>query len=461
MTSTSVKDVGSVLMNLNPVAGNRMTGTGQTGFQTVLSDQTQRNAGNQAAESRKPEESPATGKKPVESMKPKTADRVQPKETKEVAVENQGEELTPEEMEQAMEVLQTAAAELVQQTAEQLGIPVEELQSLMNDMGMTELDILDPAKLSALFLQAGGVEDSYTLVTDEGLYEDYQTLVKQLESTLQECGRELDRDPAQIPALLTKLQEEPVVRNEAPVSGASVPVEEVSQEKAPAEKEPVGYDMMAVQDNNPDVDAGKDAAASSREHGRKEKDSDNSEHQSGNVFLQNLRTEEFRPEVQQPAETERLAEADNTENIMRQIMDHMRVQLKEDTSSLEMQLHPASLGTVQVQIASRGGAVTANFITQNEAVKAALESQMVQLIQRFDEQGVKVEAIEVTVQTHEFERNLEQGQSRDQQNEEPAKKGRIRRINLNDTVSMENMEEEDALAADMMAANGNTVDYTA
>ena len=126
-----------------------------------------------------------------------------------------------------------------------------------------------------------------------------------------------------------------------------------------------------------------------------------------------------------------------------------------------MQLHPASRGTVQVQIASRGGAVTANFITQNEAVKAALESQMVQLIERFDEQGVKVEAIEVTVQTHEFERNLEQGRGRGQQNEEPAKKGRIRRINLNDAVSMENMEEEDALAADMMAANGNTVDYTA
>lgn len=462
MTSTSVKDVGSVLMNnLAPAAGNRVTGVDQTGFQTVFNDQTQRRAEGQASDSRQPVEKPATGKKPADSMKPKHTDRVQPKETEEVAVENKGEELSPEEMEQAMEVLQTAAAELVRQTAELLGIPVEELQSLMEGMGMTELDVLDPAKLSALFLQAGGVEDSYALVTDEGLYEDYRTLMKQLETALQECGRQLDRDPVQLPVLLTKLQETPVVQNEAAVTpGTPAPVVEVSQEKPSVENELPAYGVTGVQDN-PGVDAGKDAAASSREHGQKEKEPDNSEQQGGNVFLQNLRTEEFRPEVQQPTEAASFSETESTENIMRQIMDHMRVQLKEDTSSLEMQLHPASLGTVQVQIASRGGAVTANFITQNEAVKAALESQMVQLIERFDEQGVKVEAIEVTVQTHGFERNLEQEGGRGQQNEEPARKGRIRRINLNDTVSMENMEEEDALAADMMAANGNTVDYTA
>lgn len=456
MTSTSVKDAGSVLMNLTPGMGNRTTGIGQTGFQTVLSNQTQRNAGKQAAESRDTTNGPTAGKKPVDSIKPKNADRVQSRETKDMSVESKGEEMSPEDMEQAMEVLETAAVELVQQTAEMLGIPVEELQSLMEDMGMSELDILDPAELSALFLRAGGVEDSYALVTDEGLYQDYQTLMKQLETTLQECSRQLDMDPVQIPTLLTKLQEKPVTQSEA----SAAPVMEVSQEKTSVENALPGYDGMTVQDNT-GVDAGKDAAASSREHGQKEQDSDNRGQQDGNIFLQDLRTEEFRPEVQQPAETESLAGADNTENIMRQIMDHMKVQLKEDTSSLEMQLHPASLGTVQVQIASRGGAVTANFIAQNEAVKAALESQMVQLMERFDEQGVKVEAIEVTVQTHEFERNLEQGRGREQQSGEPAKKGRIRRIDLNDTVSMENMEEEDALAADMMAANGNTVDYTA
>ncbi|MDE6641475.1 MAG: flagellar hook-length control protein FliK, partial [Acetatifactor sp.] len=179
-----------------------------------------------------------------------------------------------------------------------------------------------------------------------------------------------------------------------------------------------------------------------------------------NLFAQNLKAEQYEPQVQQADRTESAWDTD-TQNIMRQIMDYMKVNLKADMSTMEMQLHPASLGTLQVQIASKGGVVTANFITQNEAVKAALESQMVQLQERFEEQGVKVEAIEVTVQTHQFEQNLEQGRRGGGQEQESAKKGRVRRINLNDSLLPEDMEEEDALAKDIMIANGNTVDYTA
>lgn len=453
MTSTSVKDVSSIFTNLVSVAGNKASGVEQSGFQTVLNNQTQRNAENQSAENRTPVNRSADGAKPDESVKTQDTDRMQSGGTEKLPAESEGEELTPEELEETMAVLETAAVELVQQIAELLEVPVEEVQNLMEQMGMEELDILDPRQLSELFLQASGAEDSCALVTDEGLYEDYQTLMNQLETVIQECGRQLDTDPAEMPVLLAKLQEMPAEQKEAPVV-------EVSQEKSTAENELPDMGDITVQQND-GVDTRKDAAESGREQGQRENRPDEGEQQSGNLFLQNLKTEEFRPEVQQTAETVRPAEADNTENIMRQIMDYMKIQVKADTSDLEMQLHPASLGTVQVQIASRGGALTANFITQNEAVKAALESQMVQLIERFDEQGVKVEAIEVTVQTHEFERNLEQGRGRGQQNEEPARKGRIRRLNLNDTVSMENMEEEDTLVADMMAANGNTVDYTA
>ena len=87
---------------------------------------------------------------------------------------------------------------------------------------------------------------------------------------------------------------------------------------------------------------------------------------------------------------------------------------------------------------------------------------MIQLKTQFEEQGVKVDAIEVTVQTHEFERNLDQGRgsgsgSREQ---EPSRRGRIRRLNLNDSVISGETEEEDILAKNLMEINGNTVDYS-
>ena len=147
---------------------------------------------------------------------------------------------------------------------------------------------------------------------------------------------------------------------------------------------------------------------------------------------------------------------------MNQIMDYMKIHVKTEESSLEMQLHPASLGTLQVNVSSKGGILTANFVTQNETVKSVLESQMIQLKESFAEQGVKVEAIEVTVQTHQFESNLEQGRGRQQNGTD--KKDRPRRINLNASFDMDNIEEmtqEEQLAAEIMTANGNTVDYTA
>lgn len=179
-----------------------------------------------------------------------------------------------------------------------------------------------------------------------------------------------------------------------------------------------------------------------------------------NLFLQNLRAEQFQPGLEQAqnvADASPWSEA--TQDIMNQIMDYMKMQLNADTTNLEMQLHPASLGTLQIQLASKAGVVTANFIAQNETVKAALEVQMVQLKEQFEEQGIKVESIQVTVQTHEFERNLdEQGRGRNQQ---PEKKSRTRRIHLSGSLSPEDPETEEIMPSDRIAVGNSTVEYTA
>ena len=105
--------------------------------------------------------------------------------------------------------------------------------------------------------------------------------------------------------------------------------------------------------------------------------------------------------------------------------------------------------------------ITAQFLTQNEAVKSVLESQIVQLKSSFEEQGIKVEAVEVTVESHAFERNLSGEGNGKQQPQEGKKKG-VRKLNLNEmNPEEETLEEDDRLAVEMMAAGGGTVDFTA
>ena len=137
---------------------------------------------------------------------------------------------------------------------------------------------------------------------------------------------------------------------------------------------------------------------------------------------------------------------------------------------MELQLHPASLGTVNVSLTTKGGMVTAEFTTQNEAVKAAIEAQASQLRANLEEQGVKIEAIEVSVESHQMERDLDKNGQEQQRQAQEQETGRIQgmrrnSINLRAFMNGEELEGEmqgadDAtrIAMEIMAANGNTMD---
>ena len=127
-----------------------------------------------------------------------------------------------------------------------------------------------------------------------------------------------------------------------------------------------------------------------------------------------------------------------------------------------MQLNPEHLGSLHIRLSSKQGNVTAQFVVQNEAVRAALEMQMIQLKENFAEQGIKVDAVEVTVESHAFNQNMQQSNEQNAQAEAQARKTSPRSINLlNDNWAEEELTEEEQLVAEMMEANGNTVDYMA
>ena len=118
-----------------------------------------------------------------------------------------------------------------------------------------------------------------------------------------------------------------------------------------------------------------------------------------------------------------------------------------------------------MHIASENGVVTAQLLVQNETVKAALESQLMQLQETFEQQGTKVEAVEVAVAGYDLDRGPFQDRDdrQDRQNADSNSRGR-RRINLNlNDPNVENLTltEEDQLAKDVMEMNGTNVDFTA
>lgn len=195
-------------------------------------------------------------------------------------------------------------------------------------------------------------------------------------------------------------------------------------------------------------------------------------------FGQNGASQNFRntiSEMSESAATQGTAKftSESTENILRQLADMVKIVKNENLTEMELQLHPASLGTVNVSLTTKGGVVTAQFTTQNEAVKTAIEAQVSQLQANLEEQGVKVEAVEVSVASHEMERNLDKDGRGEQQQAEQENAQRIqgaRRRSINLRTLGEGGESEDEMAGaddatriamEMMAANGNSMDLLA
>lgn len=515
MTSTAVKNAQAVMVNIVQNAGKSAKGAAVSGgadFQSVWSNQMDKSGQNAVnvqkeqpgqkqpgepvkdhgdAGQEKPKEAAEALKTPGDREQPAKADGTSRKQP-----ENAGE-LSPEELDAAMEVLGAAAAELMQEVADIFGISMEELRAAMEELGLEPVDLLQTAGLGELVLKLGGAEDSLTLLTDEVLCGNYKAVMEQMTEVLGQTAEELGVEPEQLEALLNGrpgLAEPQEKVSEGDRAGMEISSEDTAGERTPVEKpferivsegrvsetgvmeekdfgagepkqqENAGKIPGTVADNRLQVQgaANETDAAQDKKGGEKQSGNEADGGQQGNLFAQEFKT--FQPEagIQQAQGTAQGAQwTADTQDIMRQIMDYMKLQLNEDMTNLEMQLHPASLGTIHIQVEAKGGVITANFIAQNEAVKAAIESQIVQLKENFAEQGVKVEAIEVMVQSHAFERNLDQGREHGQSGQEPSKRARVRRIDLNDMSTMEDMEEEDALAADMLAAGGSTVDYTA
>lgn len=145
-------------------------------------------------------------------------------------------------------------------------------------------------------------------------------------------------------------------------------------------------------------------------------------------------------------------------DIVRQIIDEIRVNVTKDTTSMEVQLNPEHLGKVQINVASKDGIITAQIITENEAAKHAIENSIAVLKETFNNQELKVEAVEVMIASYEF---FNQGQDAQFENEEQANASRTTGdINLNEGLIEDELTDEEQLQVEVMRKQGSSVNYS-
>lgn len=370
---------------------------------------------------------------------------------------------------------------VVAEIARDLGMDEDAVRLAMETLGLTAFGVLDPQNLALLSMELTGVSTPEDLLLQPqfvDLMQDMQKmqseLMKQLELMPEEMQKLLAQmetvenpqtmdttDFAEVIQQLEQTKEEPVVKTDAaeeqmqePLDGKNVvsETETAAQETAAqdADTDPNGQERS-------DTDGFPQQKNEVRAAGQT--DAHVAERTPEMAFTTNQAMEEVVPQTEDASYL-----SIDTMDLIEQFAEKVKVTIAGETSSMEMQLNPENLGKVYLQISSEQGTVRAHIAASEEAVKNALETQVAELRETLEKSGVKVDSIEVTVASHEFERNLEQGQRREfeegqRQQEQQSQRRNINLSSLDELSSL--MTEEEALVAQIMKDNGNSVDLTA
>ncbi len=418
-----------------------------------------------------------TSKAPSDSGK--TEDTAQQKDNAAAAGE------TDTKADQVTEEVEEAAKELVQDIAEEMDVTPEQVEEAMAVLGLTAVELFDIDNLKQLLLQITGSTDELSLVTDEVLYGNLQNLLTTVEETLGGLQEELGLTGEELNALVEQMIADSAETDDAVTES----VQDMPETDAEGMEDVEGlkgmkdYTVSVQKDGETvQVKVTVDDASGSKSVREEVTDAPEMEVQTGHKMRERnasadngrgdggaaghafLQTPDRTPDtVEMPEPVNVEYRSVQTEDIMNQIMDYMKINLKAEAQEMEMQLHPASLGTVGVQIAAKDGVITAHFTTQNETVRAVIETQLIQLKNQFEEQGIKVDAVEVTVANHAYGQQFSQEHGNtDGKQGKPAKS--TRRINLDEIgeeTGLDEMEDSERIAVEMMQANGSTVDYMA
>ena len=409
----------------------------------------------------------------------------------------------------ADEITKRVSSQIVEKVTEDLDITEDKLCEIMQMLGITSMELLQPENLTALFANATGIENNpQELVLNSdftGLYADVMDIASQNQALLEAVSNmevlenpqvlEIFTEPDNPGEINTASAEEDIAKVQ--ISDVTDETEEPVFQQPQVKSETIGTsDSISASEDNTvsgsqgmletaEVEASNisETAVSSESIDSSETVSLKSEKQvmktdlnsdsssdersfddkSENRVLHTMINEQMQPEgVFEAFDVQPKYTSVNTTDIIRQIVDQISIAKTTGESVIEMQLNPENLGKLYINVTERNSEITARIAVSNETVKNALESQMAALRENLQDANIRVNDVEITIATHEFERNLEQNagnengrQDGQQFTHQSSSNGGIR-TGHNETAS-----DEAGLAAQIMRDNGNSVDFMA
>ena len=385
-----------------------------TAKNAVKSEMTDRDAKSSDVRSTKTETAAVDKNSKKEETNPEIAAVDKNSEKEEINLEIAAVLAGTQQQNTAVDVDETAVSDFLQDIAQQLEVSVDDLMQSMQNLNLHVTDLQDPQNVLKLMTDVKDLSGTAEILTSPGLMETFKEINSQAKDFAQQQIQTADITGT--------------------VEVDNVNVQEVQQ--------------IASTD---DMSSNADSRKSDQQDSQNDiTDLGNKNVQTGMSNLRGL-TERIEELVADRADVE------TAENITKQVVNQVKLTMKNDVTSLQMQLYPEHLGKVSIQVVSKNGVLTAQIAAENEVAKAALESQLAILKESFDSQGIKVQSVEVMVSTNAFEQNQ---QSNTENSDQEHRHGRQAKKNILTGLTGEDdseLPEDNSLQETL----GNTVSYTA
>lgn len=412
--------------------------------------------------------------------------------TKEISIKTASKN-SPTESE-VKKITDDISSQIVKKVTDALDISEDELNNAMQLLGLTAMDLLNPANLAALYCEVtGNASDPQALVLNAdftALFNDVSQVASENDAQLDLLSQLTASDDGEI------LDADIVSSADTNESTGSVNTPEKTVDSSNDDTAASGQNINDTAD-----EAVKVYDSSTQDSSYQNSDEGTSSGETGNGITSDENTEKTQSKSQVDSSFddsgERVlhhddgAHSDNsvlhasvseqlntdtsfemsqsqsrlrvdTTDIIRQIVDSMSISNTTEESAINLQLTPESLGRMYINVSQKNSEISARIAVSNEAVKEALQTQMVNLKEALNNSGIRVNEVEITVASHEFERNLEQGAANDSRQQESTNS--YNGSNSSDSGIDSDMIQdraEERLVTQIMRDNGNSVDFTA
>lgn len=331
---------------------------------------------------------------------------------------------------------------------EEFDVSDEDIKVAMELLGLTALDLLSTAKVAELIEQLTGT-DALTLITNENMMQSFNNIINVVDDANADIADMLGVKTEEVGIVLEQNNIVPVVNSEDTAKQANG--KEADTKNADdninqtVDNQESLSEVLAKKITTESDGKAKNNMSESNEANNKVTYADVADNMISNI------TDTFADIITE--DSAMVKEAD----IVNQVIDSVKLMASRELTSMEVMLNPEHLGSVHITVTARNGIVSAQIAAQNEQVKTALENQMVTLREQFESQGLKVDAVEITVMAHSFEAGQNFGQSESERKQGESKVHR----KLNLSSFDDELEEDLESTAPAPKAEGSSVEYLA